>query len=129
MKLTIADDIFPDDDMQQLRDYRDKQRDHRLQRRFIALLMLAEGVLIEIVASVVGKSVKTIETWGANYRTKGIDSLNTGQSLHQGAVSGELFGRSRAGADAQTWLETDSSEDATGESSQRGRTAGVCGEL
>ncbi len=30
----------------------------------------------------------------------------TGQSLYQGAVSGELFGRSRAGAYAETGVET-----------------------
>ena len=80
MPVTIAHDIFPDDEIQPLRDYRDKQRDGRLKLRVIALLMLAEDVTINIVASVVGKSVKPIETWGRNDLRKGLDSLNSFQS-------------------------------------------------
>jgi transposase len=77
MKLTIAQYLFPPEEIRQLQDYRDKQRDGRLKLRFVALLMLAEEVAIETVATVVGKCVKTIETWGAQYLTKGIDSLNS----------------------------------------------------
>ncbi len=77
MKLTIAQYIFPQEEIHQLQEYRNKQRDGRLKLRFVALLMLAEEVAIETVATVVGKCVKTIETWGAQYLTKGIDSLNS----------------------------------------------------
>ena len=62
-----------------MRDYRDKQRDGRLRQRFIALLMLAEEMAIERVASVLGTAVSTIERWGDHYLTKGIDSLNSFQ--------------------------------------------------
>ena len=77
MKLTIAHSMFPDDEMRQLREYRDTQRDGRLRVRFVVLLMLAEEVLIETVARVVGVSVKTIERWGEQYLTKGMDALNS----------------------------------------------------
>ena len=79
MQMTIAQYIFTPEDIQQLREYRDKQRDGRLKLRFVALLMLAEEVAITTVAGVVGKCVKTIETWGGYYLTKGIDSLNSFQ--------------------------------------------------
>ncbi len=77
MKLTIAQYLFPQEEIRQLQEYRDTQRDGRLKLRFVALLMLAEEVAIETVASVVGKSLKTIENWGSQYLTKGIDSLNS----------------------------------------------------
>ena len=77
MKLTIAHYMFPDDEIRQLREYRDKQRDGRLRVRFVVLLLLAEEVLIETVARVVGVSIKTIERWGEQYLTKGIDALNS----------------------------------------------------
>ncbi len=79
MKITIAHYIFPDEEICQLREYRDKQRDDRLKLRCVALLMLVEEVAIESVASVIGKSVSTIERWGDHDLTKGIDSLNSFQ--------------------------------------------------
>ena len=79
MQITIAHYIFTPEDRQQLREYRDRQRDGRLKLRFVALLMLAEEVAIETVACIVGKCVNTIETWGGHYLTKGIDSLNSFQ--------------------------------------------------
>lgn len=77
MRLTIEHYVFSEDEIRQLYDYRDHQRDSRLKLRFLALLMLAEEVAIETVATVIGKSVKRIETWGAQYLTKGIASLNS----------------------------------------------------
>ncbi len=50
MKLTIAHDVFTEED-----------------------------ILIEQVGRVVGKSVKTLENWGTQYVTHGIDSLNNFQ--------------------------------------------------
>jgi transposase len=79
MNVTIAHYVFTDDETSQLREYRDKQRDDRLKLRFVALLLLVEEVAIEIVASVIGKSVSTIERWGDHYLTQGIDSLNSFQ--------------------------------------------------
>lgn len=77
MQVTIAHYIFSEEEIRQLRDYRDNQRDGRLKIRFVALLLLAEEVAIETVAVVVGTCVKTIERWGAQYLTKGIDRLNS----------------------------------------------------
>ena len=67
---------FSDQQIEHLNRYRDNQDDARLQARFIALLMLAEGIEINKVASIIGKSIKTIENWHRQYRSKGIDSLN-----------------------------------------------------
>ncbi len=70
---------FDDDEIVKLHDRRDHQPDVRLKVRFIALLMLAEGFEIKSVASVIGKSIKTIENWHYQYVTKGVDSLNAFQ--------------------------------------------------
>lgn len=75
--MDITDYKFQNDEIQSLKSYRDEQMDVRLKVRFIALLMLAQGISIEIVASSIGKSVKTIENWFQQYKTKGIDSLNS----------------------------------------------------
>ncbi len=70
---------FDDDEIAKLHDHRDNQPDVRLKVRFIALLMLAEGVELKSIASIIGKSIKTIENWHHQYVTKGIDSLNAFQ--------------------------------------------------
>ncbi len=70
---------FNDDEIKRLNECRDNQPDVRLKIRFIAMLMLAEGVKFATIASVIGKSVKTIENWLRQYVDKGIDSLNAFQ--------------------------------------------------
>jgi len=70
---------FDDDEIAKLHDRRDNQPDIRLKVRFIALLMLAEGIGLKTIASIIGKSIKTIENWHRQYVTKGIDSLNSFQ--------------------------------------------------
>jgi transposase len=75
--MDIASYQFQSDEIQMLNRYRDKQQDVRLKIRFIALLMLAQGVNVEIIASSIGKSVRSIENWFQQYRAKGIDSLNS----------------------------------------------------
>ena len=77
--MDIANYQFQSNEIQALETYRDEQQDSRLKVRFIALLMLAQGISTEIVAFSIGKSVKTIENWFQQYRTKGIDSLNSFQ--------------------------------------------------
>jgi transposase len=70
---------FDDGEIAELHNHRDNQPDARLKVRFIALLMLAEGVELKTIASIIGKSIKTIENWHCQYVTKGIDSLNSFQ--------------------------------------------------
>jgi transposase len=70
---------FSDSEIEQLNKHRDDQPDVRLKVRFIAMLMLAEGVKLETVASIIGKSNKTIENLHSQYVTKGIDSLDSFQ--------------------------------------------------
>jgi transposase len=70
---------FGQEEIEQLRDYRDQQRDGRLKIRFVGLLMLAEGIVVEQAASLIGKSVKTLMRWGKQSRPKGIEALNSFQ--------------------------------------------------
>ncbi|MBU0464139.1 MAG: winged helix-turn-helix domain-containing protein [Proteobacteria bacterium] len=70
---------FGDDEIDQLHKCRDNQPDIRLKVRFMALLMLAEGVELKTIASIIGKSIKTIENWHCQYEKKGINSLNSFQ--------------------------------------------------
>lgn len=77
--MDVSNYQFTEDEISQLNEYRDSQPDARLKVRFIALLMLAEGVELHTTASVVGKSIKTIENWFYQYITKGIVSLNSFQ--------------------------------------------------
>ena len=70
---------FDHDKIATLHYYRDNQFDARLKVRFIALLMLAEGLELEKIASIIGKSSKAIEKWYFEYATKGINSLNSFQ--------------------------------------------------
>jgi transposase len=67
---------FSSNEIERLEQYRDHQNDARLKSRFMALLMLANGIEINTIASVIGKSVKTIENWHRQYLTKGIESLD-----------------------------------------------------
>jgi transposase len=69
--------LFRQEEIHALRQYRDKQRDARLKIRFLGLLLLADQLPLEQVATLIGKSVKRLKTWGPQYLTKGIDSLNS----------------------------------------------------
>jgi len=68
---------FDDNEISSLLRARENQVDARLKVRFIALLLLAKGIELKIVAHSIGKSIITIEKWYNQYRTKGIDSLNS----------------------------------------------------
>jgi transposase len=75
----VSDYKFDDDKIKKLQYHRDSQPDVRLKVRFIALLMLAEKIELKTIASIIGKSEKTIENWYLQYKTKGIESLNSFQ--------------------------------------------------
>jgi transposase len=75
--MDITQHTFGQEEIYQLRDYRDKQRDGRLKIRFIGLLMLAAEVPTDQAASLIGRSVKTLMNWGRQYLTQGIDCLNS----------------------------------------------------
>ena len=64
MKLTIAQYVFTEEEIQELRAYQKHQRDGRLRDRFTTLLLLAAEFTLEQVACGVGKTVKTNEQWG-----------------------------------------------------------------
>ena len=73
--MDVSNYQFSDEKIELLNQYRDNQDDARLKARFIALLMLADGIEIHKVASIIGKSIKTIENWHRQYLSKGIESL------------------------------------------------------
>jgi transposase len=75
--MDITQHQFGQEEIIQLRAYRDRQRDGRLKIRFLGLLLLSEPLPIEQVASVIGRSVKTLKNWGHQYLTKGIECLNS----------------------------------------------------
>jgi transposase len=70
---------FSNAEIAQLNEQRDNQLDVRLKVRFIAILLIAEGIELTTIAFVIGKSPKTIENWYRQYLTKGIYSLNSFQ--------------------------------------------------
>lgn len=73
--MDITQHQFGQEEMTQIRNDRDRQRDGRLKIRFIGLLLLAENIPVEQAASVIGRSVKTLLNWGHQYLTKGGDCL------------------------------------------------------
>ncbi len=77
--MDVSEYKFDDNEIQRLHEHRDNQPDVRLRVRFIAMLMLAEGIELKTIASVIGKSIKTIENWHHQYVAKGIESLNAFQ--------------------------------------------------
>lgn len=79
MQIDVSNYQFSDQEIERLQQHRDNQYDVRLNARFIALLMLAKGCEIKDVASVIGKSIRTIDNWYRQYVTKGIESLNSFQ--------------------------------------------------
>ena len=77
--MDVSNFQFSNEEIERLQQYRDNQKDARLKARFIALLMLAKGNEIKDVSFVIGKNKKTIENWYCQYKTKGIESLNSFQ--------------------------------------------------
>ena len=77
--MDVSEYQFNEAEIERLHEHRDNQPDVRLKVRFMALLMLAEKIELKTIASIVGKSIKTIENWHRQYVSKGIDSLNSFQ--------------------------------------------------
>jgi len=77
--MDVSEYQFDEEEILKLHDRRDNQPDVRLKVRFIAMLMLAEGIELKSIASIIGKSIRTIENWHDQYVKKGIDSLNSFQ--------------------------------------------------
>jgi len=67
---------FSSDEIEKLKNYRNTQDDANLKCRFIALLLIAEKMSLHKVASVIGKSSKTLKRWFKQYILKGPGSLN-----------------------------------------------------
>lgn len=77
--MDVSEYQFNEAEIERLHEHRDNQPDVRLKVRFMALLMLAEKIELKTIASIIGKSIKTIENWHRQYVSKGIDSLNSFQ--------------------------------------------------
>ena len=53
--MRITEYVFSDNEIELLSEYRDNQKDSRLQLRFIALLLLAKGSDVSFVSSILVK--------------------------------------------------------------------------
>ncbi len=73
------DYTFSEEDVEQLRQYGDRQSDARLRQRFIVLLMLETGQDRSYIASILGVSQSSIYQWLNQYLHKGIEALNSFQ--------------------------------------------------
>lgn len=71
--------VFTEEEITNLRNYRDHQDDIRLRQRFIALLMLAEGQNREFIKSVLGASSSSVNQWFNQFHQKGANALNSFQ--------------------------------------------------
>jgi transposase len=70
---------FTPDEIQRLELYRDQQSDGRLQKRFIALLMIAKGISLKTTREILGIPESTLRNWFNQYIQRGIDALNSFQ--------------------------------------------------
>ena len=76
--MKISDINFSNDEISQLMKYRDLQKNIRLKIRFIVLIMLAAtDSCSKLVSSVIGCCVGTLTNWVEQYKTQGIESLNS----------------------------------------------------
>jgi transposase len=76
-KLNIRTHIFMPEEIEKLKECRDRQKDHRLKIRFTSLLLIADNVAVSSVAGAVGKSVRTAEQRYNIYIAGGPDALNS----------------------------------------------------
>ena len=80
--MNINDCIFNENDIKQLREYRDSQKDLRLKMRFTAILSVisnTDGIEAGIgqTAGLFGKHTETVKNWLSQYLTGGPEKLNT----------------------------------------------------
>lgn len=79
--MKLSDCIFSEKDIEQLQNYRDRQKDTKLKLRFTAILSVAynaEGIEAAIghTAKIFGKHTETIKNWLQKYLNEGIEKLN-----------------------------------------------------
>jgi len=75
-KVNVEKYKFSPDERELFWKYRDKQNNGRLKVRFIALLMIADGIPLPKAAELLGCSIASIIRWFKMYLLKGIASLN-----------------------------------------------------
>lgn len=68
---------FSEEEIRELENCRDSQKNPRLRDRNVALLMLACGISSEDASLIIGKTENTIENWFQQYLTEGVGSLNS----------------------------------------------------
>ena len=65
--MKISNYTFSEKEIEYLEIYRDNQKNSRLKMRFIVLLMIAQGILPELTASIIGINLRTISNWFQQY--------------------------------------------------------------
>ena len=87
--MKLEEYIFSSQEIDLIKQYRDLQKDPRLKQRFLALIMVAEGINLNIVCSVLGVSKTTLQRWFKHYIQKGVDALNSFQYKPKSAYLSE----------------------------------------
>lgn len=75
--MNLQDYVFNNNEIENLKIYKKNQENSKLQDRFTAFIMRANGIEIPIICDTIGKDKKTLENWFKVYINKGIDALNT----------------------------------------------------
>ena len=70
---------FSASEIEQLNACRDAQTDHRLQKRFLAILMLSKKMKVDVITDILGISHYSLKNWFKNYIKNGSDCLNSFQ--------------------------------------------------
>lgn len=74
--MKIIEHNFTAEEVSLLKKYSKKQKDARLENRFIAMILIAKNNNIEDVAHTVSKNVKTINKWLYQYINNGVEALS-----------------------------------------------------
>ena len=77
--MRLEDYHFRAEEVEELKKYREHQKDGRLKVRFIALLMVASQIAISEIVLVLGVSHRSLQLWFDHYLKQGINSLNSFQ--------------------------------------------------
>lgn len=80
--MKLSDCIFSEKDIEQLQNYRDRQKDTKLKLRFMAILSViydTNGIEAGIgrTSDIFGKHTETIKNWLRIYLNEGIEKLNS----------------------------------------------------
>ena len=75
--MKISNHAFSEKEIEDLEIYGDNQKNGRLRLRYVVLLMTAQGILSELIASIIGINLRTTGNWFQQYVAEGSEGLNS----------------------------------------------------